>query len=72
VSDNDLEVGQRVRYNYWPHCEGEIIKAEEQYPEPGPIAVEGWNPHEKKYRIRWDNADYGDSDWLLRDEITAI
>jgi hypothetical protein len=60
-----MEVGQRVGLRFFPFCDGTIIEILEPL-KVGSIIVA------QKYRVKWDKAKYGVSDWLSDHDLLKL
>ena len=60
-----LSIGDRVRLNFYPYCEGRIIEVQK------PLIVCGAVFSPERYRCRWDES-YGVSGLLSASDLESI
>lgn len=57
-----MKIGQRVGLRFYPFCDGTITEILEPL-KVGQIFVS------EKYNVKWDNPEYGESDWLHDNDL---
>ena len=65
MSKYGVQIGQRVELIRYPFCPGEVVE----------IICElkiGYITVGERYRVKWDNPEYGESDWITTYDLFCL